>query len=500
MAQGYSVDVVQGLAYLHGKHIAHRDIKCDNILVETNGSVKLADFGQSKQASAMCTVTGTVCFMAPEVVKGETYTLIADIWSYGCALIEMLSGRPPFSHFKNQHAIMYNMDKTDPLNEIPLTCSARARDHLTRCLQRDPNQRWTATQLLSHPFLASYRPSKSTNLTSAVNNMKPPPPPPLVGSRAPSLVIERESSTTQKVQHQRFRAVNPARLEPLQATRKVKTAEERRSRRSVGSQLVQASQVAKNPNSITLNEPDGTQLILETYRESTCGADRRPTSCPVPELSPILSPPVSARNKALSPLGSPLSSGVENDSSFFSNKQENDDHSPPSSNGSNKHLLCSPHDSPSSNNTKDVEQFRLAILRRLQPSPQQQHRNNNPRAERGDKAPLVAQYNSDLMALHALVEGGAANHNNTPSPLPNSPADLVEPRDMIKSSLCSRITTRSPVPSLHELSNILGKTTLAGSPRPMIPSSGRLLTGRLNSLSSNTSRSSSPTKAQVMEL
>eukprot|EP00906_Rhabdomonas_costata_P008739 RCo012406 len=141
MAQGYSADVVEGLIYLHSKNIAHRDIKCDNMLVQTNGVVKLADFGQSKEAFLMRTVTGTVCFMAPEVMRGEAYTLLADIWSYGCAVIEMLSGRPPFSRFANQNAIMYNIDRVDPLQEIPSECTPRARDHLTRCLQRHPTER-----------------------------------------------------------------------------------------------------------------------------------------------------------------------------------------------------------------------------------------------------------------------------------------------------------------------------------------------------------------------
>eukprot|EP00667_Euglena_gracilis_P002140 EG_transcript_2140 len=160
MAQGYCIQILEGLVYLHEKNIAHRDIKCDNLLVEKNGDVKLADFGQSKDASEILkTVTGTAYFMAPEVIKGEEYTLMADIWSFGCSVIEMLNGKPPFSHHENQWAAMYHITNSDPALEIPKECSPKARDFLNRCLRLAPKERWPARQLLGHSFLAARRES-----------------------------------------------------------------------------------------------------------------------------------------------------------------------------------------------------------------------------------------------------------------------------------------------------------------------------------------------------
>ncbi|WCJ18441.1 Mitogen-activated protein kinase kinase kinase 1 [Euphorbia peplus] len=151
----YTRQILNGLRYLHDRGVLHRDIKCANILVDANGSVKLADFGLAKatQSNDIKSCKGTAFWMAPEVVnlKNRTYGLAADIWSLGCSVLEMLTGRPPYSHLEGMQAI-YRIGKGEP-PLVPDTLSKDAQDFIHRCLQVNPNNRPTAVQLLDHPFV-----------------------------------------------------------------------------------------------------------------------------------------------------------------------------------------------------------------------------------------------------------------------------------------------------------------------------------------------------------
>ncbi|CAL5189318.1 unnamed protein product [Lathyrus oleraceus] len=151
----YTRQILNGLKYLHDRNIVHRDIKCANILVDANGSVKVADFGLAKaiKLNDVKSCQGTAFWMAPEVVKGKVkgYGLPADIWSLGCTVLEMLTGQIPYYPMECITA-MFRIGKGE-LPPVPDSLSRDARDFILQCLKVNPDDRPTAAQLLDHKFL-----------------------------------------------------------------------------------------------------------------------------------------------------------------------------------------------------------------------------------------------------------------------------------------------------------------------------------------------------------
>ncbi|XP_042057300.1 mitogen-activated protein kinase kinase kinase 1-like [Salvia splendens] len=149
----YTRQILHGLKYLHDRDVIHRDIKCANILVHTNGLVKLADFGLAKAAKLndVKSCKGTAFWMAPEVVWSKGYGLAADIWSLGCTVLEMLTRSFPYFGLEYMTALFHIGQGVRP--DVPNTLSSDARDFILQCLQVDPALRPTAAQLLNHPFV-----------------------------------------------------------------------------------------------------------------------------------------------------------------------------------------------------------------------------------------------------------------------------------------------------------------------------------------------------------
>ncbi|KAM7257958.1 hypothetical protein ACFE04_013699 [Oxalis oulophora] len=150
----YTRQILHGLKYLHDQHVVHRDVKCANILVHANGSLKLADFGLAKAGNINdVRLKGTAYWMAPEVVnrRGQGYDLPADIWSLGCTILEMLTGRAPYSEFECMAALFYISRGNIPV--VPESLSDCAQDFILKCLKANPNDRPTASELLDHPFV-----------------------------------------------------------------------------------------------------------------------------------------------------------------------------------------------------------------------------------------------------------------------------------------------------------------------------------------------------------
>lgn len=159
----YTRQMLEGLAYLHSRNIMHRDLKGDNLLVDPNGTLKISDFGTAKNLLDPNNTTafaGTAYFMAPEVILSQAVGLASDVWSVGCCVIEMLTGRPPFSEVKNQYALMMRVAGTQGElfpEMVPRGCkfSPQAVAFLRRCLQRDPSARPTAQALLMDAWIVS---------------------------------------------------------------------------------------------------------------------------------------------------------------------------------------------------------------------------------------------------------------------------------------------------------------------------------------------------------
>ncbi|XP_009322551.1 PREDICTED: serine/threonine-protein kinase 10-like [Pygoscelis adeliae] len=152
------------LQYLHGCKIIHRDVKAGNVLLTLDGDVKLADFGVSAKNSSTVqrrvSFIGTPYWMAPEVVQCETskespYGYKADIWSLGITLIEMMAEMEPPYHELNPLRVLLKIAKSQPPTlRHPKRWSEDFKDFLRKSLEKSPEARWSASQLLQHPFVA----------------------------------------------------------------------------------------------------------------------------------------------------------------------------------------------------------------------------------------------------------------------------------------------------------------------------------------------------------
>ncbi|KAI8575861.1 hypothetical protein K450DRAFT_259901 [Umbelopsis ramanniana AG] len=147
--------VLLALNHLHSLGRIHRDVRADNVLLSSEGMVKLADFGHSAQltttAPSRNSIVGTPFWMAPEVIRGDSYDTAADIWSLGALLFELLTGSPPLSEYPPLRAIYIIASKGLPAP--PQIWSDELLDFYEQCTIMEASHRPTASVLLEHPFI-----------------------------------------------------------------------------------------------------------------------------------------------------------------------------------------------------------------------------------------------------------------------------------------------------------------------------------------------------------
>ncbi|KAK4287769.1 hypothetical protein Pmani_039168 [Petrolisthes manimaculis] len=157
-AKFYGAEICLALGYLHERNIIYRDLKLENLLLDADGHIKIADFGLCKEDISYGSTTRTFCgtpeYLAPEVLEENDYGRGVDWWGYGVCLYEMMVGRLPF--YDKDHDKLFQLIVCEDVR-FPRTISPEARDLLKGLLHKDPNKRLgggpgDAREVQNHPF------------------------------------------------------------------------------------------------------------------------------------------------------------------------------------------------------------------------------------------------------------------------------------------------------------------------------------------------------------
>ncbi|KDQ54860.1 hypothetical protein JAAARDRAFT_693265 [Jaapia argillacea MUCL 33604] len=231
--QVYTMQMLEGLAYLHSQGIVHRDIKPDNILLDHLGVIKFVDFGAAKifaknQRSIQLSrraapeppqlgvpkddsLTGTPMYMSPEMIKNDKRGRhgAMDIWSMGCVVLECSTGKKPWSNLDNEWAIMFQIGvatQHPPLPE-PGQLSDLGINFIKQCLTIDPVRRPTAAELTDHPWMLEFREALRSYEEAEMANNPPNEMPPQ--EEYESATVARQAAINQEKEIEAITSQSP---------------------------------------------------------------------------------------------------------------------------------------------------------------------------------------------------------------------------------------------------------------------------------------------------
>uniref|UniRef100_A0A4W3JZT6 protein kinase C n=1 Tax=Callorhinchus milii TaxID=7868 RepID=A0A4W3JZT6_CALMI len=187
-AMFYGAEIICGLQFLHSKGIIYRDLKLDNVMLDMDGHIKIADFGMCKEnvfgENRATTFCGTPDYIAPEILLGQKYTFSVDWWSFGVLLYEMLIGQSPF-HGDDEDELFESIRVDVP--HYPRWITKESKDLLEQLFERDPLKRLGITgNIKLHSFF------KTINWSELENREIDPPFKPKVKSAGDFSNFDRE--------------------------------------------------------------------------------------------------------------------------------------------------------------------------------------------------------------------------------------------------------------------------------------------------------------------
>ena len=161
----YTKDMLKGLEFLHQQEIMHRDLKPGNVLVCSDGTCKLADFGTCASLAGgaidsdttSAPMVGTPLYMSPEVIQGER-NVKSDVWSFGITMAELLLGVVPYDVALDTFlpvTFVYQVGLCELRPTIPDSIDAPARSVLEACLKEEPDDRMSCSELLSEAYFTN---------------------------------------------------------------------------------------------------------------------------------------------------------------------------------------------------------------------------------------------------------------------------------------------------------------------------------------------------------